>query len=425
MKEKSLTMGAFLPMRNIVLIKQMQWVFIIAASITTFGSGSWMIGGGVSAFQVLVPQAAGAVFERQAVVDNSLEPQLMLLSNHEPLLLVSHPAYPVLLTPEECQLLSDKFSSEESGIIDNQTNTNHQDANLVLQRLQQTLDKLIGRDRGDGDRSTSSSDNNKEEDEEDTVVVPRFLNYEPDDDHNEAGESYTSTSKDMEQIQSPAPLVPPPLLPLLPDGLHVDTNNGYLFRYLTVLVYLTTSHHGHGATTFPLVNVVKKNVNNYSKSVSGHEDEDDASLLESAKRLLDANVMHTKSEQAGLTRELQDCQDTLEQAAIALKRNHDHLPQQRNNSSQSPTSAPPTDMSMGLRVVPQAGHCTVFSSILTKDGTPDPRSWHGSEHVYCDKKQVLSFFYEIPSSAKITSQRQFGQECHKRYERLLERTSTT
>jgi hypothetical protein len=36
---------------------------------------------------------------------------------------------------------------------------------------------------------------------------------------------------------------------ILPDGLHVDTNNGKYFRYLTVLLYLTNSP---AATVFPL-----------------------------------------------------------------------------------------------------------------------------------------------------------------------------
>ncbi len=31
---------------------------------------------------------------------------------------------------------------------------------------------------------------------------------------------------------------------LLPDGLHVDTNNGKLFRHITAILYLTTNKDG-------------------------------------------------------------------------------------------------------------------------------------------------------------------------------------
>jgi len=288
---------------------------------------------------VVQPQATSAVrlvpHTRQQ--KQKAEPQLCPLSL-EPLILVSKEDQPIL-SERECQTLLRR----------NRDDPRHQ---KVLSKLQKRIDQLLGR----------SSD-------QEGIIQPRYLHYEPDVD---VQISVTDT------ISSPHRL--------LPDGLHVDTNNGYWFRYLTVLVYLTSSNQ-HGATTFPLAKPLQ------------HTPDDDTSLLtvEAAEYLLQQNIQHTRVE--SFDTKVRECQKRLLQSALDLY----------NNSNNGNT---------GIRLLPKAGHCAVFASI-TPEGTPDPRSWHAAEHVFDEKKNVLTFFYEIIVT-QFDSQVEFGQECWRRYRRLRE-----
>lgn len=78
---------------------------------------------------------------------------------------------------------------------------------------------------------------------------------------------------------------------LLPDGCHVDTNNGKLFRHITAILYLTDNLPNDcnfgGGTTFPLAKPW------VGREASADEMNDDA-LLNSASRLLERNIHHTK-----------------------------------------------------------------------------------------------------------------------------------
>jgi len=264
----------------------------------------------------------------------------------EPLLLVSRKP---LLSEKECTLLSQAFLE---GVNNNKQK---EEGDQVLQSLQQRLDLLIGRN-GDAEG----------------VVRPRFLHYEP-----------TNTSPTTNASAE-----------LLPDGLHVDNNNGFHFRYLTVLVYLTTNQHG--ATTFPLAKPMMTMMD------ADHVDETvgEKAALNAAQSLIDQNMQHTRQKGGN-----HEASRVVEQAALDLYHN-------LNNDNKP---------SAGVRVLPKRGHCTLFSSIDPTTGAADPRSWHGAEQVYDgETKQVLSFFYEVPVEY-IASQAAFGAEAGRRYERLKQR----
>eukprot|EP00956_Cyclotella_meneghiniana_P041622 scaffold232677_cov23-Cyclotella_meneghiniana.AAC.1 len=75
---------------------------------------------------------------------------------------------------------------------------------------------------------------------------------------------------------------------LLPDGLHVDTNNGKLFRHVTAILYLTDNVESDfvvgAGTTFPLAVPSSSTVD--SASSSAHA---------AACNILSENIHHTKA----------------------------------------------------------------------------------------------------------------------------------
>ena len=231
-----------------------------------------------------------------------------------PLLLVSSRP---LLTNEECGILCRNFEQGPS-----------EEGDFLLKRVHQQIDNLTGCPSHDGE-----------------AVLPRYVSYPPSQNDN----------------------------PLLPDGLHVDTNNGRLFRHVTALLYLT--NNANGATTFPLAG---------SK---------DTKLERIAQAMLDSGVTHTRAEAA-------DNQNfrVLEQAA------HDLYDGKSN---------------VGLRVLPSMGKLCVFCNIL-QDGKPDPFSLHGGEAGNDEFKAVLTFFKETPLST-FTSRQEFGQKVQESHQYLINR----
>lgn len=249
----------------------------------------------------------------------------------DPLLLVS--TQPVL-SPFECHTLSDYFQKQQLG---------GQGAE-VLHSLQDRLDTLICRPPQDcHDR-----------------VQPRFLSYQP------CNKKQKQKPTDALALQKW----------LLPDGLHVDTNNGKFFRYLTVLVYLTSS--SSAATNFPLGLRRKNN--------SGTRDE--GKLLEASMTLLQANVKHTRAD-------YNDCRD--DESSQGNKDPRTLLEQAAWETYINDSNAGNAQQDIGIRVLPRQGHITVFASIDPASGMADPRSWHGPEVLLPgDSKELLSFFYEVP-----------------------------
>ena len=239
-----------------------------------------------------------------------------------------------------------------------------------------------------------------------------------------------------------------PVKMLLPDGLHVDTNNGYLFRYLTVLVYLTTTSKT-GATSFPLA----RPLSSTSESETSIPQQQQI-LLEAAQMLLNGNIRHTKAQTKSADNSATDPtvehRLRLEKAAYDLYRRqqqqqHDSaftVSTTRQSTLTTTASSSLHDPGDGIRVLPRAGHCTIFSSIDSATGQTDPRSWHGAEALIdtsstdcpnnnnnnsnsnsnndeSDCKQVLTFFLEIPV-ASFDSQMAFGRQAALRYRRISE-----
>jgi hypothetical protein len=259
-----------------------------------------------------------------------------------------------LLSLQECATLSHHFRG--SPTVQSQA---------VLVALQQRLDRLLGRSDAQ-------------------PVTPRYLCYEP------SSSSVAVTAKASSDW-------------LLPDGLHVDTNNGFLFRYLTVLVYLSTTDSA--PTTFPLAIVSHKD---------DEPPDESAAAAAAGQALLDDNRHHTRDANMTGTRAHTKVR-VLEGAAWDLYRRE-----------QDGGSGVERDTRVGIRVLPQAGHCVAFFSI-NGQGQTHARSWHGSEILLSPKdsginnnqKEVLTFFYEVPMS-EFQSQLEFGQCVERRQRTMME-----
>ena len=239
---------------------------------------------------------------------------LIPLSRNPILLVSSQP----LLTQDQCSILKRHFRVEPS-----------QEGKVLLETVQKHIDKLTACPSHKGE-----------------AVLPRFVFYKP--------ESLSNS-------------------PLLPDGLHVDTNNGYYFRHITVLLYLTTNDNG--ATTFPLAIPMKK------RSEGTVDD-----LLNAAQILLDSGITHTFDESH--SKEHQELSKSLE---LAAKQLYDDG----------------SDCDHGLRVLPRAGTVCIFSNVL-ENGRADPYSFHGGEAGNDKEKALLTFFKEIPVES-FSGQQEFGQ----------------
>jgi hypothetical protein len=236
----------------------------------------------------------------------------------EPILLVSSRP---LLTQKECETLCLYFEQGPS-----------EEGDAILECVRQQIDDLTGCLSHDGE-----------------AILPRYVSYPP----SEGGDR------------------------LLPDGLHVDTNNGKFFRHVTALLYLTTNHNG--ATTFPLAGCK------------------DTELERVAQAVLDSGVTHTLAE---------------EQADKSQSRILENAAQDLYDGNSN----------VGLRVLPSMGKLCTFCNTLN-DGTPDPLSFHCGEAGNDEFKALLTFFKEIPHST-FGSQQEFGQRVQETRQYLLDRYYT-
>ena len=272
----------------------------------------------VRAFQPLWPRlsvSARSESHRQTMLYSTLEStdvrqQRQDVTQPEEITLVPLSDAPILLmsslpllTPEECDTLRQHFQQGHSHA-----------GEALLQRVQEQIDDLTGCPSHAGE-----------------PLLPRYISYPP------------------QQVSDK----------LLPDGLHVDTNNGKLFRHVTCLLYLTTN--ASGATTFPLAK--------RSTSV----------LERAAQDLLDSNIHHTLCDRKQAR--------ILEEAAEDLYENDESR--------------------CGIRVLPSAGMLCVFCNVL-ENGRPDPLSFHGGEAGNDKEKVLLTFFREI-SLDTFGDQAEFGQ----------------
>jgi hypothetical protein len=226
---------------------------------------------------------------------------------------------------------------------------------------------------------------------------PRYISY-----HAQNSTSYLSTPST-----------------LIPDGLHVDINNGKLFRHITVLLYLTDNHSNEdddffifgGATTFPFAIplVLSKNTT--------------TTTIESCARLVERGIYHTsKVQELPTTNNIpQQDHDTLlllekdrahiEQVATQLflsqqVRTSSFISNSNNkdlsfliNNTQSHLEKSPTHDIMGIRITPQKGRLCIFYS-WGDDGRVDPRSFHGGEAIF---KKPLSTNHATSTMARFST----------------------
>jgi hypothetical protein len=263
--------------------------------------------------------------------------------SRSPLLLMS--SQPVA-TEEECKILMELFDTimEEDLDLSQLKQTISQDgAWTILERIQNQIDEWVESPRHDGESP-----------------LPRYVTYEPVDSSYNGSKSRDSIRHPNDKWNKPTPRSND----LLPDGLHVDTNNSQHFRHITVLLYLTTTAGG-GATTFPLANASPSSAS-----------------VQAAISLIQAGITHTQMADANP----KSCQ-CLEDAARELYNGATT----KGSSSLSTTT--------GIRVLPKAGHVCVFFNLDGESGMPDPMSFHGGEAdlgMDPTRKALLVFFKEIP-----------------------------
>jgi len=259
--------------------------------------------------------------------DNNQEATTLLVPlSRDPILLVSSRP---LITLEQCNELRRYFEEKHT-----------KEGEALLKRVKKQIDNLTGCASHEGE-----------------AALPRFVSYEPKDSND----------------------------PLLPDGLHVDTNNGYYFRHITVILYLTTNENG--ATTFPLANRI-----DCDARISEE-------MFTAAQKLLDSSVTHTldKSQNAS-------CRKLSKMVEVAGEEVYRE------------------QCEVGLRVLPRAGTVCVFSNVL-ENGRADPHSFHGGEAGNDEEKVLLTFFKEIPVQA-FSSQEELGQRAAETRHYLLEQYYT-
>lgn len=296
----------------------------------------------------------------------------------DPPLLLLQSDFPII-SKDECDLLSRYFESQYPTDI---ISTEKREAELILQRVREIIDTVTNCPSHAGE-----------------MQMPRYVRYD-------AGCTSLETFVSSKFVDA-----------LLPDGLHVDTNNGKLFRHITAILYLTDNRDGPttespsdlivgGGTTFPLAvpfgSVNKQSASSYDVASSA------------AASLLNRGIHHTKTIGDEVK---QSEQEQLEHLAINVFR------RETSNLFRVPTEDRSQGGSHGIRVMPQAGKLIYFHNI-DKDGRPDPSSFHGGEELTVitsqsgseskanDHKSILVFFKEIPVE-KIKDLDSFADEVRK------------
>jgi hypothetical protein len=309
------------------------------------------------------------VLNQDAITDEL--PDMIPVSN--PPLLLLQSSSPII-SREECMMLSQYFEERETKLdplVALSDEHNEAQAISILHRVREVIDKVTNCPSHDGE-----------------MQIPRFLRYDP-------------------RSTSPEKLTSPEFANvLLPDGLHVDTNNGKLFRHITAILYLTDNEDGPlcdgqqlydgkpvesntilvgGGTTFPLA------------VPFGSSDSPSVSSYDVSINLLSKVIHHTK---ANSNEEEDSDQRHLVQLAMdSFYRDISKCCNALESSKDHHTT--------GVRVMPQAGKLIYFHNI-GDDGRPDPTSFHGGEEItiICNKdtphlkgnfyKSILVFFKEIP-----------------------------
>lgn len=290
------------------------------------------------------------------LVQSDAQPEMIPLTN--PPLLLLQSASPII-SKEECNLLSRYFETQST------TAAEIHAAETLLHQVRSTVDKVTNCPSHAGE-----------------MPVPRYVRYD-------------ATYMSLQQLMSRKFVDV-----LLPDGLHVDTNNGKLFRHITAILYLTdnedecieehsSSHFTMGgATIFPLA-VPFGSANLQSTPTNG---------CAAADNLLSRSIHHTKTvEQEGKDPD----QRQLEQLAVDL------IHRDTNDLFGVSTNDKSVIKECGIRVMPQAGKLIYFHNI-SDDGRPDATSFHGGEELAVISEQdlpgfgvhahksILVFFKEIP-----------------------------
>lgn len=303
---------------------------------------------------------------------------------------------PILKSREECDAVAAFFEYMADGAIANsndELDSSEPDNELLLERgaelfqfVHRTINELVG-----------GSDDDAES------VLPRFLTYDPQDP----------------PISGSAPSCDE----LLPDGLHVDNNNGMHFRYMTVLLYLTSNNAG--ATTFPLAtplhvsceHVDCKDFTSTSTTFATSATKDMEVL---AQELIENGIYHTRGHHHGKLRDVETEQSTQTATALdIIEHTAVDLYQSQNQGGQRTSSH-----GRGLRVLPEAGYACVFLN-LDESGCPDPLAFHGGENLldgWGDGKQkkLLTFFREVPVQ-EFKTRDEFVERANERRDVILQR----
>ena len=308
------------------------------------------------------------------LIDDTL-PQMIPLSNSPLLLLQS--TFPII-SRQECDLLSQYFR----GGNESEQNKGKEKAEANLHRVQEKIDRL-----------TNCPSHSHE------MQTPRYARYDA---------KLTSMEK---LISSDF------VNDLLPDGLHVDTNNGKLFRHITAILYLTDNEEGlmngnvdigsmvFGAgTTFPLA------------IPFGFKDGTTACESNVSTNILSRGIHHTKA-----TCDEGDDSDQRLLEQMSLDIFYRDISKHLSDDVQFLGSKNTTQF--GIRVMPQAGKMIYFHNVA-EDGRPEPTSFHGGEEIMVVDKQltfdpttdihksILVFFKEIPVE-KIIDFGSFANEVQK------------
>jgi hypothetical protein len=155
-------------------------------------------------------------------------------------------------------------------------------------------------------------------------------------------------------------------------------------------VYLDTCQTS-GATTFPLATRLDSHDRRETLTEAHHA----ASHL-----VLTENTLHTR-----MLKQLEAVElgHKIEEAAL-----EQYINDNKDDNHASPWSR------KGIRVVPEAGHCCIFSSLM-ENGSTNPFSIHGGEALLNEDvaKDAVTFFYEIPIST-FSSREELGKEVSKR-----------
>lgn len=264
-------------------------------------------------------------------------PPLLLLQSSSP-----------ILSSEQCAALIEYFNHNTAT-----EGAAHDYAKSLLGDVHDIIDKVTNCPRHD-----------------DETKLPRYVRYYP----RLINEEILFDSKRLNDV-------------LLPDGCHVDTNNGKLFRHITAILYLTDNASDNcnfgGSTTFPLAMP-------WIGGGTAADKVNDNALLSSATRLLERKIHHTKADS--------------DQSAISDGRRLEMACVNSFNRDQANKNA--SHNTMGVRVMPQAGKLIFFHNI-NDDGMPDATSFHGGEeliNILADEqsnrsagrtKDILVFFKEI------------------------------